>query len=118
MYRLVELPSFVDQRGTLTVLEDFLLFPIKRVYWIYNSVQPRGGHRHVKCRQALIALNGRVEVTIKNSGESSTIILQKPSQALCLEPEAWHEMQLAEAAILLVCASQNYSQEDYIFRQN
>ena len=57
MPKLIEIKSFKDDRGSLTVLEDNIPFDIKRVFYIYdvdNSI--RGNHRHHKTIQAAIDL--------------------------------------------------------------
>ena len=45
-FALLNLPTFKDPRGVLTVMEGALPFPVVRTYWIYGSDgQTRGGHR-------------------------------------------------------------------------
>jgi len=54
---LLDLKTFTDARGNLTVIEKVLHFEIKRIFYIYgvdNSI--RGGHRHRRTYQAAIAL--------------------------------------------------------------
>ena len=47
-YTLLDLATFSDDRGSLTVLDNVLPFPIARSYWIYGADgQTRGGHRHL-----------------------------------------------------------------------
>ena len=54
---LFDLPTFRDARGALSVLDDALPFPVKRLYWVYGADgQSRGGHRHDKTRQVLGAV--------------------------------------------------------------
>ena len=53
MAELIDLKTFTDVRGNLTVIEKVIPFDIKRIFYIYgvdNSV--RGGHRHHKTIQA------------------------------------------------------------------
>ena len=37
---------------------------MKRIYYIYDVSGKRGGHRHIKNIQALVALNGSCEIFI------------------------------------------------------
>lgn len=114
-FSVLELPTFADKRGGLTVLEQELPFSAVRSYWIYGADgQTRGGHRHVVTRQALICLAGRVTVNMNNGRESEDIVLDRPSQCLIVEPEAWHSMRFADGAVLLVIASHAYDRADYI----
>lgn len=66
MAHLIDLKTFTDKRGNLTVIEKVLPFDIKRVFYIYgvdNSM--RGGHRHHKTIQAAICIKG--SCTISNN---------------------------------------------------
>tara|TARA_A100001388_G_scaffold263305_1_gene233583 strand:- start:1100 stop:1456 length:357 start_codon:yes stop_codon:yes gene_type:complete len=109
------LKQFEDFRGTLTVLEDEIPFPIKRIYWIHGKEgELRGGHRHIKTRQGLIAINGEIEVFMRNKTEERTYLLNKPSKCLLVEPEDWHTMKFTNNGILLVIASHKYDEKDYL----
>mgnify|MGYP001313046903 CR=1 FL=1 len=113
---ILNLPTFEDERGFLTVLEDFLPFPIARTYWIYGVDGPkRGGHRHKTTRQALISLFGEVKLHINNGEEEISLILNKPSTCIIIEPEDWHTMTFSKNSILIVFASHKYNKDDYIY---
>ena len=62
MAHIIDLPTFEDERGSLTVIEKLLPFDIKRFYCIYDVTDQRGGHRHKKTIQALISLGGCCEI--------------------------------------------------------
>ena len=63
MAALIELPTFSDDRGKLTVLERILPFNIKRTYFIYDTDnKDRGGHRHKITTQAIVCLKGKYTV--------------------------------------------------------
>lgn len=111
----LDLPTFTDSRGALTVLEGVLPFPIARTYWIYGSDgQTRGGHRHHKSRQALIAISGTVTIYINDGVISDNIDLNSPSRCLLVEPKDWHTMTFGKGAVLLVISSHQYDRSDYI----
>ncbi len=112
---IIKLGQYIDARGTLTVLENEIPFPIKRVYWIHGKDgENRGGHRHIKTRQGLIAINGEIEVFTKNKNDERTYLLNKSSTFLLIEPEEWHTMKFRNNGILLVLASHEYDINDYI----
>lgn len=114
-FSLVSLPSFPGIDGNLTVLQNSIPFEILRVFWIYDADGfMRGGHRHKETRQALIAINGEVEIYLNDGFHESTIILNSPNTALIVEPEDWHTMKFNKSSILLVMASTFYSADDYI----
>ena len=114
-FTIIELPTFLDARGGLTVLDGALPFEIKRTYWIYCADgQVRGGHRHVKTRQALIAVTGAVSIYINDGRRSETVVLNDPSHCLLVEPKDWHTMTFGPGSVLLVLSSEPYDRADYI----
>ena len=53
MAYLIDLKSFTDKRGNLTVIEKSMPFEIKRIFYIYGvDGSSRGGHRHKAQRLA------------------------------------------------------------------
>ena len=114
--KIIEIPTFEDERGFLTVMEDLLPFKIERIYWIYGSdKKERGGHRHKITRQALIALSGSVDLKTKVGLKESFYTLDNPSKCIIVEPEDWHTMYFKNNAVLLVFASHKYEKSDYIY---
>lgn len=104
-----------DLRGCLSVIEDFQLFTIKRVYTIYGASGLRGGHRHKKTIQALVAVHGSCDVVCDQGTGPTRFTLNDPSKALVVQPEDWHTMEnFSSDAVLMVLASENYNPEDYI----
>ena len=92
MAYLIDLPTFGDERGKLTIIEKVLPFEIKRFYYVYDVRGKRGGHRHHKTVQALVSLGGSCEIYINNGIEEQTFILDESDKCLIVEPEDWHTM--------------------------
>jgi len=115
MAQLIEVPTFGDHRGLLSVVENVLPFEIKRFYYIYDVTCKRGGHRHKKNRQALICVGGSCHIYVRNGKEETTFLLDKPYKCLLLDSQDWHTMDLfSSGSILLVFASEYYDVDDYI----
>ena len=118
MPTLIDLPTFSDSRGKLTVLERILPFEIKRVFCIYDVTTSRGGHGHKKTKMALIALSGSVTIHCQSPSTDAEYKLNSPAQCLVLEPEDWHSMDnFSEHATLLVLASEEFNKEDYFYEK-
>lgn len=114
-FTLLDLPTFSDPRGALTVLDGALPFPIVRTYWIYGADnQTRGGHRHHNTRQALIAISGTVTIYMNDGVTSENVVLDSPGHCLLVEPKDWHTMTFGPGSVLLVIASHPYDRSDYI----
>ena len=113
--KIIEIPTFEDERGFLTVMENTLPFEIKRIYWIYEAdEQIRGGHRHKITKQALVAVSGTVDLKINDGNKETLYTLDHPSKCLIVEPEDWHTMYFKNNAVLMVFASHKYDKSDYI----
>jgi hypothetical protein len=119
MAHLIDLKTFTDKRGNLTVIENVLPFQIKRVFYIYGvDDSERGGHRHHKTIQAAICIKGRCKIYNNNGEVEEHFFLNNPSKCLILEPKDWHMMyDFSKNAILMVLASENFRQEDYIYQR-
>lgn len=114
-FAILNLPTFTDSRGSLTVLEGALPFDVVRTYWIYGAEgQTRGGHRHVHTRQALVAVSGTVSVYMDDGVISDIVELTHPGQCLLVEPKDWHTMTFGPASVLLVMSSHPYDRNEYI----
>ncbi len=113
--RTIQVPTFADHRGQLSVIDTILPFEIKRVYYIYHATQPRGGHRHHKTIQALICVSGSCEILVNNGQEESIIVLDSAQKCVIIFPQDWHVMQaFSHDAVLLVLASEHFDADDYI----
>ena len=114
-FTMLQLPTFTDNRGALTVLENALPFQVVRTYWIYGADgQTRGGHRHTYTRQALIAMSGHVSIFMNDGISQEVIDLTDPSQCLLVDPKDWHTMTFSIGSILMVLSSHKYDRSEYI----
>lgn len=114
-FTVLRLPTFEDERGSLSVLDGILPFQIVRCYWISGADgQTRGGHRHIYTRQALIAVSGTVIIYINDGMTQETLVLDHPSKCLIVEPKDWHTMTFKNNAVLLVVSSHHYNRDEYI----
>ncbi|WP_345949063.1 MULTISPECIES: FdtA/QdtA family cupin domain-containing protein [unclassified Mucilaginibacter] len=117
MAYLINIPTFSDERGNLTVLDEAIPFPIKRLFYIYGvDNSARGGHRHHKTVQAAICIQGSCTIINHDGKTLEHIELDAPRKCLILETQDWHIMtNFSPDAILLVLASTSFDASDYIF---
>ena len=116
MASLIDLKTFTDKRGNLTVIEKVIPFDIKRIFYIYGvDDSHRGGHRHHKTIQAAICIQGSCVIENNNGSTKGDFLLDNPSKCLIINPEDWHTMHsFTPDAILMVLASEHYNADDYI----
>lgn len=114
------IPTFRDERGTLSVVDglaDELPFVPQRVFWIYNlpADSQRGGHAHRSCWEALIAIQGSVEVTLRSATAERSFVLDSPTQGVLIPPAVWCDLKhFTPNSICLCLASEAYDASGYI----
>lgn len=117
MAQIIPIPTFSDSRGNLSVLDEAIPFPIKRLFYIYGvDNSARGGHRHHTTVQVAICIQGSCTIVNDNGEETQNFEMDSPNKGLILEPRDWHVMtNFSPNAILLVLASTPFDANDYIF---
>jgi len=117
MPELIDLKTFTDERGNLTVIEKVVPFDIKRIFYIYGvDDSERGGHRHHTTIQAAICIQGSCIITSHDGKITSEFMLNSPNKCLILHPNDWHIMgHFTPDAILMVLASEYFDPNDYIY---
>jgi len=118
MAKLIQFPTFTDDRGSLTVMQQELPFEPKRCFTVYDMKAPRGGHGHVRSQTVLFAVAGQIKIEVRVKGhakaESDFYTLDKRSEGLYLDPEDWHIFEgLTPDATLLCICSHPFSKDDY-----
>lgn len=108
-----------DERGQLVALEEMkdIPFKIKRVYYMYDTLQDvrRGRHAHKSLEQILICIHGSCKVFLDDGHETKIVSLEKPYEGLYIANDMWREMyDFSKDAVLLVLASELYDESDYI----
>ena len=105
--------------GHLTPIESGmdLPFEIKRIYYLTRVPEntTRGFHSHSRLEQVLLCLNGSVDITVSTPYEKEVIRLDDPAKGLYFGPMIWREMSnFSAGSVLLVLASDHYSEAEYI----
>lgn len=113
----INLKTFTDERGNLTVIEKVMPFDIKRIFYIYGvDDSVRGGHRHHKSIQAAICIQGNCVIYNDDGQQANKFVLDTPQKCLILETKDWHKMHsFSEDAILMVLSSEYFTESDYIY---
>ena len=121
--RMIPFHTFGGDWGNLNAIEGGtdLPFEIRRVYYITRVPEgvTRGFHSHRRLEQILLCVNGSVSIRIKTPFEEEVIPLDNPAKGLYIGHMVWREMfDFSPGAVLLVLASEHYTEEDYIRDHN
>lgn len=115
---LIDIPTIIDIRGKLAVLEGGSVCPfdIKRIYYLYDipSGSERGGHAHKYLQQILISIAGSFDVVLDNGFSKERVTLNRPNKGLLISSYTWREIDnFSAGSVCLVLASEHFSEDDY-----
>lgn len=117
--RIVELPKFLDERGNLSFVENYVQIPfeIKRTYWLYDvpGGVGRGGHSERENEELIIAISGSFNILVDDGREQKVFTLNRSYYGLYIPKGLWREIRdFSTNAIALEFGSIPYSESDYI----
>lgn len=121
MYKILDFPKILDDRGNLTFLQStqHIPFNIKRVFWIYDVPcdEKRGEHAYKSQEEIIIALSGSFDVVLINKqGVKFTVNLRKAYEGLFVPKLTWRSIEnFSTNSCALIISSSNYDLDDYIF---
>ena len=108
----------IEVSNKLKVIEfNKLPFSPHRTYWLTNfeNGEIRGNHAHKALTQAVIAIQGVFHLRLFDGKIESEIILNPESGVLLTQPGVWRIItDVVGNSIMLVLASEPYSESDYI----
>jgi len=117
--RIMPLPRFRHENGSLTVVEntDGFPFAVKRVFYLYDvpSGAERGGHSHHVAQELIVSVSGAFDVILSDGCDKKTFTLRRPGEALYIPAGIWREINnFSGGAVCLVLTSEPYSEADYV----
>lgn len=117
--KLLELQRFLDNRGNLSVIEEYkdIPFKIERLYWIYDvpGGETRGGHAYRNNQEFIVALSGSFDVVLDDGMEKKIYSLNRSYNGLYVPKGMWREMNnFSTNSLALVLSSTKYDPADYI----
>jgi dTDP-4-dehydrorhamnose 3,5-epimerase-like enzyme len=119
MARIINLPKILDERGNLSFIEEnnHIPFAIKRTYWIYDvpGGEIRGGHSYQENEELVVSLSGSFDVVLNDGITEKKISLNRSYYGLYIPKRIWRHMEnFSTNSLVLVLASTDYSEEDYV----
>ncbi|MCL1938764.1 MAG: FdtA/QdtA family cupin domain-containing protein [Candidatus Azobacteroides sp.] len=117
--KIIQLPKILDERGNLSVIEEFknTPFKIERAYWIYDvpGGEVRGGHAYKKNEEFIVALSGSFDVLLNDGKEEETFYLNRSYYGLYVPNGIWRQIKnFSTNSLALILSSTIYDENDYI----
>lgn len=116
---LLRLPTFRDERGSLSVADLSVGLPfLARRFFVVTGVpvgQVRAQHANRTCHEVFVATSGGCTVDVDDSRSVTTFRLDGPGQALDVPAGLWITCRdFTRDAALLVLASADYDTADQV----
>lgn len=115
---LVAVPTFKDERGTLSAMDKELPFVVKRVFWLYQIAngKRRGGHALLNSTEIIVAVHGSFIVDLDDGQNKKSVLLDTPNKGLVLRPGVWFSTHsYKNDGVSLIIAEQEYARDKYTY---
>lgn len=118
---LIDIDTFTDERGTISVIDKELPFEVKRVFWLHHIQEgkDRGAHALLDGMEIMVAVHGSFVVDLDDGTEKTSVLLDDPSKGLIIRPGVWFKTHsYKQGGVSLVLASEEYHPENYTYDYN
>ena len=115
---LVDIPTFTDERGAISVMDKELPFDVKRVFWLHHikDGKDRGAHALLDSSEIMIAVHGSFVVDLDDTETKISIVLDNPSKGLMIRPGIWFRTHsYKNGGVSLILAAEEYTRDKYTY---
>ena len=115
---LIDVPTFTDERGAISVMDKELPFQVKRVFWLHhiNDGKYRGAHALLDSSEIMVAVHGSFIVDLDDIVNKTSILLDDPSKGLMIRPGVWFRTHsYKEDGVSLILAEEEYARDKYTY---
>ena len=73
---LIDIATFTDERGAISVIDKELLFEVKRVFWLHHIQEgkDRGAHALLEGTEIMISVHGSFVVDLDDGTEKNQCV--------------------------------------------
>ncbi len=114
----IDFKTFTDSRGDLTVIElkDYIDWEPKRIYYVTDTKEPRGGHAVLHEKKFYVCMKGTLKARLHDGKEWHEFELKGPNEAIMMKEMCFRDFyDFSEDAVMMAVSSVNYVPEDYIY---
>ena len=115
---LVDVPTFTDERGAISVMDKELPFEVKRVFWLHHIAEgkDRGAHALLEGMEIMIAVHGSFVVDLEDGTSKTSVSLDDPSKGLVIRPGIWFRTHsYKDDGVSLILADEEYRRDRYTY---
>ena len=115
---LVDVPTFTDERGAISVLDKELPFQVRRVFWLHHikDGKDRGAHALLDSSEIMVAVHGSFIIDLDDTIDKTSVLLDDPSKGLIIKPGVWFRTHsYKEDGVSLILAEEEYARDKYTY---
>lgn len=115
---LIDIPTFTDERGSISVIDKELPFEVKRIFWLHHIQEGmgRGAHALLEGSEIMCSLHGSFEVELFDGVSKLCVTLDDPSKGLLIRPGIWFTTKsYKNDGVTMVIASEEYCRDRYTY---
>lgn len=115
---MIDIPTFIDERGAISVMDKELPFQVRRVFWLHHIQEgkDRGAHALLNSSEIMVAVHGSFIVDLDDTENQTSVLLDDPSKGLIIRPGIWFKTQsYKEDGVSLILAEEEYARDKYIY---
>lgn len=115
---VVDVPTFTDERGAISVLDKELPFQVRRVFWLHHILEgkDRGAHALLDSSEIMVAVHGSFVVDLDDTINKISVLLDDPSKGLVIKPGVWFKTHsYKEDGVSLILAEEEYARDKYTY---
>lgn len=115
---IIDIPTFTDERGAISVLDKELPFQVRRVFWLHHIAdgKDRGEHALLDSTEILVAVHGSFVVDLDDTVNKTSVLLDSPDKGLVIRPGIWFRTHsYKNNGVSLILAEEEYSRDKYTY---
>lgn len=115
---LINIPTFSDERGAISVMDKELPFQVRRVFWLHHIAggKDRGEHALLDSTEIIVAVHGAFVVDLDDTENKTSVLLDSPEKGLVIHPGIWFRTHsYKNDGVSLILAEEEYARDKYTY---
>lgn len=115
---LIKIPTFTDERGSISVMDKELPFQVRRVFWLHHIAdgKDRGEHALLDSTEIIVAVHGSFVVDLDDTESKTSVLLDSPDKGLVIRPGIWFRTHsYKNDGVSLILAEEEYARNKYTY---
>lgn len=115
---IIDVPTFTDERGAISVMDKELPFQVRRVFWLHHIAdgKDRGEHALLDSTEIIVAVHGSFVVDLDDTVSKTSVLLDSPDKGLVIRPGIWFRTHsYKDDGVSLILAEEEYARNKYTY---